>query len=75
MVEYNLPTDWGFWKNYDIAFLDRCGDLIVLMIDGWDRSIGVAAEIEHAKQMGYNTVYLTLDDIKDKSKIISLFNF
>ncbi len=40
------------WSEIDMAFLSRCDGLIVLTLDGWDRSSGVAAEIDYFKQKG-----------------------
>lgn len=40
------------WSPIDMAFLSRCDGLIVLTLDVWDRSSGVAAEIDYFKQKG-----------------------
>jgi hypothetical protein len=39
-----------FWLKQDFAVLSHCAKLVVLAIDGWERSKGVAAEIEFAQQ-------------------------
>ena len=62
--KYNLPGDWGFWADFDKSFVERCdGGLIVLMLDGWDRSTGVTAEIEFAKSIGLPVYYATKEQI------------
>ena len=61
--EYGLPTDWGFWKPYDIAFLERCSDMVVLQLEGWDISIGVAAEVEFALANNIPVSYVKLEDL------------
>jgi hypothetical protein len=48
----SLPTDWSYWKHYDEAFLNRCNELWVLMLPGWDMSTGVAAETAFAREHG-----------------------
>jgi nucleoside 2-deoxyribosyltransferase len=53
-----LPTDWEFWKRYDHAHLDAAAQVWVLRIDGWDRSKGVAAEIEYAMSKGKPVAYI-----------------
>jgi len=63
MEQFNLPTDWNFWQDYDKAFVKRCDILAVLQIDGWDKSIGVAAEVEYARSLGMNIVYITPEQI------------
>lgn len=48
----NLPGDWQYWKDYSLELMRRCDELIVLMLPGWDRSEGVACEIEAAEELG-----------------------
>lgn len=63
--KYNLPGDWNFWCEFDKTFVARCdGGVIVLMIDGWDKSVGVAAEIEFATSRGQPVYYATMEQIK-----------
>src|SRR3954463_14469638 len=47
-----LPGDWDFWEAYDRAMISRCSRMGVLMLDGWRGSVGVAAEIAIAEEMG-----------------------
>jgi hypothetical protein len=54
----DMPSDWEFWKNFCQSFLYKCEELIVFKIDGWDRSTGVLAEIELAKQLGIQIKYI-----------------
>jgi hypothetical protein len=35
--------------KYDCAYLQHCKDMYVLMLDDWDVSTGVLAEIDFAK--------------------------
>lgn len=41
----DIPTNWEFWEAYDTAILSVCNKVVILGIDGWDTSKGVAAEI------------------------------
>jgi len=52
LVSHGLPTDWSFWERQDLAHLQRCDELVVLMLDGWEQSVGVQAEIQHAAELG-----------------------
>jgi hypothetical protein len=64
--KYNLPGDWNFWQDFDKTFVSRCdGGIIVLMLDGWDKSVGVTAEIEFAKSIGLPVYYTTPEQIKN----------
>lgn len=63
--KYNLPGDWNFWCEFDKTFVARCdGGVIVLMLDGWEKSIGVTAEIEFATSRGQPVYYATMEQIK-----------
>lgn len=45
-LRMNLPGDAGFWKHFDDKFLDAADGLIILMLPGWERSVGVKREVE-----------------------------
>jgi len=51
IAAYDLPGDWAFWRRYDRAMLERCDELVVLQLYGWEESIGVQAEIAIAKEL------------------------
>lgn len=44
-----LGTDYEFWQDWCTLFMSKCDKLIVLTVDGWERSAGVAAEVEFAR--------------------------
>lgn len=43
-------TTFKDWKDIDICAIDHCDEIWVLMMDGWKESVGVQAEIKHAKK-------------------------
>ena len=52
LVAYGLPTDWAFWQRVDGDHVLFCDEVVVLMFDGWDRSVGVRDEIRLARELG-----------------------
>jgi nucleoside 2-deoxyribosyltransferase len=58
IAQYDLPKDWNFWKNQDEEMMKACDVVYVLMIDGWQESIGVTAEIQWAKENNIPVVYM-----------------
>jgi NTP pyrophosphatase (non-canonical NTP hydrolase) len=46
------PQPSSYWLPTDLAVLSRCDKLLVLKIDGWDKSFGLSQEIAEAKKMG-----------------------
>lgn len=57
----DLPKDWSFWCDRDRAFLKVCKALVVLKLDGWDKSVGVAAELEEARRMSLPIGWMSED--------------
>lgn len=54
----DLPDTWEFWRPHTEAILPACRNIVVLMIDGWDKSIGVRAEIAMAKRHAIPVYYV-----------------
>lgn len=61
LVHHGLPTDWSFWERFDRDHLVRCDEVVVLTLDGWRESVGVAAEIRIAEELGKPVRYLASD--------------
>jgi hypothetical protein len=53
-----MPSDWPFWSNFCISILNKCDKLIVYQMEGWDKSRGVAEEIEYAEKLGIPVEYI-----------------
>lgn len=57
-VAGDLPDkSWAFWEQFDRAYLNLSHQLIVLCLPGWKESVGVAAEIKIAGELGIPVVY------------------
>lgn len=57
-VRCELPTGWDFWERYDREHIAACSEVLVVKMEGWDRSKGVAAEIEIANALGKRVAYM-----------------
>jgi hypothetical protein len=64
LVEYGLPTEWSAWERIDREFLRRCEEVVVLMLDGWEESAGVTAEISAAEELGLGVRYHSPKSLK-----------
>lgn len=62
LVDHGLPTNWPFWERFDRDHMTRCDEVVVLMLDGWRESVGVAAEIRIAGELGKPVRYLAPRD-------------
>jgi nucleoside 2-deoxyribosyltransferase len=58
LAQHGLPGNWHFWERYDRAFLERCDEVVVLMLDGWQESVGVREEIRIARELRKPVRYL-----------------
>jgi hypothetical protein len=65
LADYGLPTGWEFWERFNRTFLERCDEVVVLMLDGWRQSVGVQAEIRIAQELGKPARYSDLDNEPD----------
>jgi hypothetical protein len=64
LLDYKeMPSDWEFWKNFCVTFLEKCEEMIVYKMEGWDRSRGVAEEIEFAKSKNIPIKFVEYQEI------------
>lgn len=61
-VAGELPTGFDYWEKYDRAILSTCCKVIVLRLEDWIMSVGVAKEIQMARQMGIPVEFIDPDD-------------
>lgn len=51
------------WLAYDRWYIERCTEVWVLMVEGWDHSLGVAIEVGWARELGLGVKYLSLTEV------------
>ena len=61
--KHGLPTEYEYWAKHCEAFVTICSSMIVLAIEGHDRSIGVAAEVALARRQGKWVEWMTMADL------------
>ncbi|EKS35133.1 hypothetical protein HMPREF9696_02405 [Afipia clevelandensis ATCC 49720] len=52
-----------YWLAFDKVFMDRCDELAVLQIDGWNESNGVLREIEYFRKQN-KPIWLLDSDVR-----------
>jgi hypothetical protein len=57
-AETDFPLTWEYWQEYSYSLLSVSKELLVITMDGWEQSTGVAAEIEMAKQLNLPIRYV-----------------
>lgn len=57
-LAWGLDKGYEFWQDYNREMLNRSDALWILMIDGWQDSVGVKNEWQHAKATGKEVEWL-----------------
>lgn len=52
LVQLHPEISKHHWIDFDLAFLKLCHRLMILKLEGWDKSWGIQKEIEFAKKHG-----------------------
>lgn len=63
VIRCDLPRGWDFWSRFDREFIERSEKVVVLKLDGWEASKGVAAEIEIAEEFGIQVEYMEKENL------------
>lgn len=63
--DYDVGTEWKHWQEYDEHVLRACKEIHVLMLPGWQDSVGLAAELKLAQEEGIRIVWIKIEDIWD----------
>lgn len=48
-----------YWVAFDEAFMDMCSEMLIIQLDGWDRSNGIKREIAYFEERGKPIRYLS----------------
>lgn len=59
-----LPLDWEFWRGQCFPLLDVCDSMAVLMLEGYENSVGINAEVDYVKGLGKEVRYYSLGELK-----------
>jgi hypothetical protein len=54
----NMPTDAEFWKAYNFCMIRSAEYVKVLMLDGWEASVGIKGEVEEARRLHIPVMYV-----------------
>lgn len=57
-LRYTLPSGYKFWKTRDRWFIRKCDGIIILTLSGWKESEGVQDELNYARSLGKDVVFM-----------------
>lgn len=60
-LRYKLPTDFEYWRNYNLDMLRRADSMTVMTIPGWEESVGVKAETAAARAVNLPVFYMSVE--------------
>ena len=64
-------VDHELWMRIDREMWERCDELLVAKMSGWDQSRGIAAEIEYFLSHGKPVTYTEVESILRRDEIAS----
>lgn len=69
-IDLVLPKIEGhsFWMGQDLPILRHAGKMKVLMLDGWDKSVGIEQEIEFCRD-----AHIPIEYISDNEAMVTPF--
>lgn len=57
-IKHGLPRVYKFWEKMCEVFIGASDRVILICLPGWEISVGVAAELKLAKELGLGIEYL-----------------
>lgn len=65
IAAFGLPTDWAYWQAQMRHHLETSAEVVVLTLDGWQQSVGIAAEVAIAGELDKPVRFLAPDDLPE----------
>jgi len=57
---HSMPTDWRFWGKMGKTFVEASDRVLVIPLPGWEKSVGLIAEMKIAIAAGIDIEFLDL---------------
>ena len=69
--KYKMPRDYVFWKDMCETFVSKSDKLIVVMLPGWEKSVGLFGEIETARKFEIPVEYMDVSSYLERTGLIT----
>lgn len=74
ILKYGLPVGWDYWEKFNKELLQRCDRIYVLKLEGWEKSIGIQAEITIARSLNIPIEYQESSLIQKETDSLAKIN-
>jgi hypothetical protein len=54
----DMPTTFDFWSNFCLTFLNKCDEMHVIKLEGWENSIGISEEESYCRDNNIPIKYI-----------------
>lgn len=68
-LDHDLPYDADYWLEYNYHMLEHAEAMYILLLNGWNTSRGLAAEVAHASR--FNIPTHTIDPASEIRTLIN----
>lgn len=68
VIRHNLDGTYAYWGKYCLNILNRCDKMVVLCMDGWKESKGLADEIRFCTENNIPIEYLENIDMSPRKE-------
>ena len=67
-LRHGMPKTFSFWEHLDFGYIEASSHVWVLMMPGWQDSVGVSAEIKEAHRTGKTVRFIRCKDYYEDAK-------
>lgn len=65
-----LPLNFSYWADLDLYMLQYCTEMVIVIVEGWETSIGIQAEKEKACELGVTISYFKFpEDLESRTEL------
>jgi len=64
-LTHELPGGYEYWQRRDRKFVSMCDGIIITKLEGWDKSVGMADELQYAASLGKDIHTINVTDMPE----------
>jgi|SRR5579884_288218 len=72
MIKNGIILDSDYWVDNDLMYMEMCTEMIILQLEGWEKSSGIKREVKFFQDHNLPISYMSYSDIKWNNRDESL---